>query len=782
MRTKLLMLLISLMSMAFYSSCTKDDDELSGDGNDSSERWNLDTYQENKRGFHNDSVSVRFSEEVKMFSEYQIHQLKKIENDTILFFSKDLVANQVMNEGDIYVLNESTEAFPFGFVGRVAKVTNDGNYYRVTTTFVPMDSVFSELRFTTISDISKCILYDESGQPLDVEYVTEEYVDSLYEYASSEDEIDDADGNAPQRRMPAQTQTEIKYFKTFTRKMNFVSLPWFQSSGTITIGGGVSVEVDLLNEYASLKPQIKINLNAKFDVKAEKKIGFDDTKKKVGKIYVSPVPNMPIITVPISFYTYSTIDANVKATGEIEVGFSPSCTVGLRNNKLFGKASLGLKKDRPILSNVSISGELDMGMGVRSYFGFGLAKWEVKRWEGSYLDAHADAKASAKAELFDSSDEFIEWANKGYNVLKDFNIEFSGEGGLYFEKQGFLALFGKRITSGHNSDNRITKKTLKIKLATVYILPIVSAWSKQVGEDYADVKYVLSRVLLLPVGYGMALYKGDEKLDTKYAQDNYWFTRVEKTFNFSSLDKGDYKVYPVFKLLGLEIKCPDGYPFTITGKEDDPEDPEDPNDPNDPHDPYGYLSCPDNHHPHAIDLGLPSGTKWACCNVGASKPEEYGGYYAWGETEEKDYYDWSTYTHCDGSSSTCHHIGYDIAGTQYDVAHVKWGDKWTMPSESQMLELSYHVGEAWSTQNGVNGLYLLGSSGYSIFLPTAGRQVEDKLHNEGSYGYFWASTVSNYSNGVDGFYIYWQNWWILWNPSSFRYYGNSVRPVYNEGY
>ena len=49
-------------------------------------------------------------------------------------------------------------------------------------------------------------------------------------------------------------------------------------------------------------------------------------------------------------------------------------------------------------------------------------------------------------------------------------------------------------------------------------------------------------------------------------------------------------------------------------------------------------SCPDNHHPHMIDLGLPSGTKWACCNVGASRPEEYGGYYAWGETEEKDYY------------------------------------------------------------------------------------------------------------------------------------------------
>ena len=63
---------------------------------------------------------------------------------------------------------------------------------------------------------------------------------------------------------------------------------------------------------------------------------------------------------------------------------------------------------------------------------------------------------------------------------------------------------------------------------------------------------------------------------------------------------------------------------------------------------YAYFSCPDDHHPHMIDLGLPSGTLWSCCNVGATKPEEYGGYYAWGETEEKDYYAWSTYIHCDG--------------------------------------------------------------------------------------------------------------------------------------
>ena len=89
-----------------------------------------------------------------------------------------------------------------------------------------------------------------------------------------------------------------------------------------------------------------------------------------------------------------------------------------------------------------------------------------------------------------------------------------------------------------------------------------------------------------------------------------------------------------------------------------------------------YTSCPDDNHPHAIDLGLPSGTKWACCNVGASTPEGYGNYYAWGETEPKSEYNLSTYIHCDGSQSTYHDIGSDIAGTGYDTATANWGAPW----------------------------------------------------------------------------------------------------------
>ena len=143
----------------------------------------------------------------------------------------------------------------------------------------------------------------------------------------------------------------------------------------------------------------------------------------------------------------------------------------------------------------------------------------------------------------------------------------------------------------------------------------------------------------------------------------------------------------------------------------------------------------------AVDLGLPSGTKWADRNVGASKAEEYGGYYAWGETEEKDVYDWSSYIHCDGSEETCHDIGSDISGTQYDVAHVKWGGAWKMPTEDQMKELIDNCTSYLTTVNGVNGRRFTGPNGKSIFLPAAGYNWDGYISFAGSEGYYWLSTL-----------------------------------------
>ena len=185
--------------------------------------------------------------------------------------------------------------------------------------------------------------------------------------------------------------------------------------------------------------------------------------------------------------------------------------------------------------------------------------------------------------------------------------------------------------------------------------------------------------------------------------------------------------------------------------------------------------CPDSHHPHQIDLGLPSGIKWACCNVGASKPEDYGGYFAWGETETKSYYDWSTYIHCDGSSSTCHDIGKDIAGTQYDAATANWGSPWVMPNKEQMEELKNNCTFEWTTENGVNGRRFTGPNGASIFLPAAGDRWEYDFYLAGSNGYYWSSSLYE-SDTTHAWSLYFYSG-SVGTSIILRLYGRSVRPV-----
>ena len=185
--------------------------------------------------------------------------------------------------------------------------------------------------------------------------------------------------------------------------------------------------------------------------------------------------------------------------------------------------------------------------------------------------------------------------------------------------------------------------------------------------------------------------------------------------------------------------------------------------------------CPNTMHPHVIDLGLPSGTKWTCCNVGAANPIEYGDYYAWGETLTKEIYSDATYCHYDSENSSYLSIGDDIAGTIYDVATVKWGEKYRMPSYEQYDELINNCSYEWTTLNGVNGCQFTGPSGGTIFMPAAGYRWYGDLYDAGSYGYYWSSTqYPGYSDGACGLYFYsgsaYCNYWR-------RLGGLSLRPV-----
>lgn len=172
---------------------------------------------------------------------------------------------------------------------------------------------------------------------------------------------------------------------------------------------------------------------------------------------------------------------------------------------------------------------------------------------------------------------------------------------------------------------------------------------------------------------------------------------------------------------------------------------------------------------------MPSGTKWASWNVGATKPEGYGEYYAWGETEEKKYYDWSTYTYRGVILETYHHIGVDIAGTEYDVAHVKWGGLWRMPTIAQQGELLENCTREWTQLNGVNGTLFTGPNGNSIFLPAAGYRWHGYLENDGMGGYFWSSSLFRIEDCAYDLGFWFDD--VCDASSGLREFGHSVRAV-----
>ena len=286
-----------------------------------------------------------------------------------------------------------------------------------------------------------------------------------------------------------------------------------------------------------------------------------------------------------------------------------------------------------------------------------------------------------------------------------------------------------------------------------YLLPLFTEPEFQQGANAktAVLKTEPSRDLLLPVQLGMTFYEGDEKLETKYLSTTYrnqsqWpMNGVQVAF--AGMEAGKtYTAYPMVKIMGKELRA---VPSTDFPK---------------------LLTCPDDNHPHAIDLGLPSGTKWCCCNVGASTPEGYGGYYAWGETSEKSVYNEVTYKYYNGQDTDGNgwidknfsvvNIGSDIAGTQYDVARVLMGAPWRMPSYDQQLELMNNCSRQWTQQNGVNGILVTGPSGGQIFLPAAGDRWYDGLYFAGSYGRYWSSSLySGNDNGAYGLHFGSGDWY-----------------------
>ena len=216
-------------------------------------------------------------------------------------------------------------------------------------------------------------------------------------------------------------------------------------------------------------------------------------------------------------------------------------------------------------------------------------------------------------------------------------------------------------------------------------------------------------------------------------------------------------------------------------------------DPEDDSDPTERIDF--NGHDY-VDLALPSGLLWATCNVGAESPEEYGDYFAWGETEPKSDYSLDTYKYCNDTEG--YSFSKYVTDSEYgdygkidnktalessdDAATANWGGSWRMPTYEEWQELCETCKWTWTSHCDVDGYKVTSvRNGNSIFLPAAGCRNDTGINNAGSNGEYWSSSVHEpfpdnawflhfTSRNQFAFYYYAPLY-------SYRYHGRSIRPV-----
>ena len=193
----------------------------------------------------------------------------------------------------------------------------------------------------------------------------------------------------------------------------------------------------------------------------------------------------------------------------------------------------------------------------------------------------------------------------------------------------------------------------------------------------------------------------------------------------------------------------------------------------------GSMPSPEDY----VDLGLPSGLKWAKCNLGASKPSDYGDYYAWGETEPKPNagYSWATYKWGTKDNLTKYNDtdGKTTLDPADDAATAKLGSPWRMPTYDEIKELLDNCTWTWTTQDGKNGYEVKSKkNGNSIFLPAAGIREGSELSVAGFCGYYWSSSLDTAAaaNAANALYLFFSSGEFGWYYI-YRSYGYSVRPV-----
>ena len=631
-------------------------------------------------------------------------------------------------EGDKLVLLEGCEALPYGFSGIVSSVQSGSSSIDVICEQAYLEDLFD-------SFCSASTVYGAN--------------------VGEEDAVRAVSGNG-RHRVTYRPDDFVFSLGPFRLNRSYEVSQGIAFDGDLALSGGASYTVEvqptfkihtflILGEGQGTYFSYSITGDLRVTSQSSLYGGLSYNHDFDGVIAQCPIPmtgNM------VNFYINPGLFVRADATITSSITSTQIYTFG----SAFDFSSKGLNTMRPSIggrlasSSIDMSGSLDGSLAGGAYIetGFNLLSREIAtvcvrgemgaRLSGSFVLRNSDVEnASKETEL--------------YERLKSSNVELGSF--VNVSLQASVAHTGNGLTW-----------ELSEPIHTWNLVPEFSntKLTQTSGSNTSVDAYTeLRGDCLFPVSVGYKLLDTNKNEVSNFdAVTNYTNKASKMEHTFTGLDEDKlygYKVYPKVKLFGFDVLA-----SPEAGLE--------------------MHSCPDENHPHAIDLGLPSGTKWSCCNVGASAPEQYGGYYAWGETHEKSVYNWETYQYYNDNLyyPDCYiNIGSDIAGTGYDAATANWGAPWRMPSLAQCQELLNNCSSEWTTLNGVNGSKFVGPSGGTIFLPAAGYRWGGIL-GAGDWGFLWSSTL--YESYPDYAYgLRFGSGDADWGPDYYRLFGLSVRPV-----
>lgn len=661
------------------------------------------------------SITFQYNEGVIVLSESALDYIVRVEADSIIYFAPSTPSELIPEVGGVVTARVS-EKLPFGLGNKVIDVSEQGGMTRCVTTHAPLDEIYKELSWEYNASLTDSLLegyVDENGNAIQPIYV-------WYNEETGEYEKEPTKGTIGRHKL-------VEWPYEFEHKELNVE-------GAIYIGAFVHCSGDVRNNDFEfyIEPIIGTDALVQAGIIFEKNIWQDMYEWNIfklkdivkGVIQLGPLTLRPYVDIEayLDFAASGTITIGLSKTFSARIGYSQTNGCYISNNTIQGNEDKLF--NRIDMLNGNIGGKYRCLFDV----GCGLYTKKIAIAIEPYFEYSLGAQLLLT--LPEDEDKSIQ-----KEATASFDIVVGADGKMVVDWFGGLKWAPQMKFIETNIFHAETSLIPSLEEDTFTFNETANGYIPTYESGYNISGGLLSSIL--DIYPGIAIYKDGTLVHKElYTEKTVWNDTIPATYVISGLEAdASYEAQAIARILGYDLELDKNL-----GK-------------------WG-------------DLGLPSGLLWAAYNVGASSSEEYGGYYAWGETEEKSSYTWENYKWRDKI------IGPNICGTEHDVAFVKWGNGARLPNLNELKELCSHC----SWQHNSTGALITGPNGNKIFIPFASALIGNKLHDDPRMSAFiWSGTAEEDDDYQAAFCLEFgvdiESGWEYFYADEGCQYGFSVRPV-----